>query len=180
VRAALAAGAHVNVRGAGGRSPLVLAAAGHHAEVARVLVEAGGDVNLQDDRQDSAFLLAGAEGDTATLRLVAPRADPTVLNRFGGTALIPAAERGHVEAVRVLLEQTRVDVNHVNRLGWTALLEAIVLSSGGPPHQEIVRLLLAHGANPGIADREGVTPLGHARSRGYTEIARTLEAAGAR
>ncbi len=158
----------------------MLAAANHHAEVARVLVEAGGDVNQQDDRQDSAFLLAGAEGDVATLRVTAPRADPTVLNRFGGTALIPAAERGHVEAARFLLEVTRVDVNHVNRLGWTALLEAIVLSSGGPPHQEIVRLLLAHGADPAIADRDGVTPLGHARSRGYTEIARTLEAAGAR
>lgn len=180
VRAALAAGANVNVRGAAGQPPLVLAAASHRAEVARVLVEAGGDVNQQDDRKDSAFLLAGAEGDVATLRVVAPSADPTILNRFGGTALIPAAERGHVEAVRFLLEATRVDVNHVNNLGWTALLEAIVLSSGGPPHQEIVRLLLAHGADPNIADRDGVTPLRHARSRGYLEIARTLEAAGGR
>lgn len=180
VRAALAAGANVNVRGAAGQSPLVLAAANHRAEVARVLVEAGGDVNQQDDRKDSAFLLAGAEGDVATLRVVAPSADPTILNRFGGTALIPAAERGHVEAVRFLLDETRVNVNHVNNLGWTALLEAIVLSSGGPPHQEIVRLLLAHGADPNIADRDGVTPLRHARTRGYVEIARTLEVAGGR
>lgn len=180
VSAALAAHADPNVRGAGGRSPLILAAAGHHAQVARVLIEAGADVNQQDDRKDSAFLLAGAEGDLATLRLVAPSADTAILNRFGGTALIPAAERGHVEAVRFLLEETRVQVNHVNNLGWTALLEAIVLSSGGPPHQEIVRTLLAHGADPNIADRDGVTPLRHARSRGQIEIARILEAAGGR
>lgn len=180
VRAALEAGAAVNARGADGGSAVLLATRGHHSEVVRVLIEAGADVNQQDARFDSAFLLAGAEGDVAVLQLAAPRADPALLNRFGGTALIPAAERGHVEAVRFLLEHTRVDVNHVNNLGWTALLEAIVLSNGGPQHQEIVRLLLAHGADANIADRGGVTPLRHARSRGYLEIARDLEAAGGR
>ncbi|MFN8638479.1 MAG: ankyrin repeat domain-containing protein [Dehalococcoidia bacterium] len=162
------------------RTALLVATAGHSAEVARVLVEAGADVNLRDDRLDTPFLLAGAEGDVAILRLTAPSADVTLLNRFGGTALIPAAERGHVEAVRFLVESTRVDVNHVNNLRWTALLEAIVLSSGGSRHQEVVRLLLAHGADPNIADRDGVTPLGHARARGYREIASALEAAGGR
>jgi hypothetical protein len=44
----------------------------------------------------------------------------------------------------------------------------------------IVRLLLAGTANPSIADRQGVTPLGHARSRGYREMARLIEAAGGR
>ncbi len=148
--------------------------------MARLLIEAGADVNAQDDRRDSAFLLAGAEGAVAILRLAAPSADVTILNRFGGTALIPAAERGHVEAVRFLLEATRVDVNHVNNLGWTALHEAIVLSDGGPRHQEIVRLLLTHGADPNITDRDGVTALGLARARGYAVIARDLEGAGGR
>ena len=49
---------------------------------------------------------------------------------------------------------------------------------GGPAHQEIVQLLVDAGADPGIADRDGVTALQHARERGYDEIARTLEAAG--
>ena len=31
-----------------------------------------------------------------------------------------------------------------------------------------------------IADRQGITPLGHARARGYSEMVRILEAAGAR
>lgn len=180
VRDALGAGANVNAQGNGGESAVLRATRGHYSEVVRVLVEAGADVNLQDDRLDSAFLLAGAEGDVAILRWCAPTADTTVLNRFGGTALIPAAERGHVEAVRFLLESTRVDVNHVNNLGWTALLEAIVLSNGGPRHQEVVRLLLAHGADPNITDRDGVTPLRHARARGYVEIVNALEGAGGR
>ena len=46
--------------------------------------------------------------------------------------MIPASERGHVEVVRYLLEETDVDVDHVNNLGWTALLEAVILGDGGP------------------------------------------------
>ena len=45
--------------------------------------------------------------------------------------------------------------------------------------QQVVRLLIEGGADVNIADREGVTPLTHARQRGFGEIARLLEAAGA-
>ena len=41
-------------------------------------------------------------------------------------------------------------------------------------------MLVKAGANPNIADRDGVTPLGHARARNLTAIAKILEAAGAR
>ena len=101
------------------------------------------------------------------------------MNRFGGTALIPACHHGHVEAVKLLLA-TRIDKDHVNNLGWTALLEAVVLGNGGPRHTEIVRMLVAAGANVNLPDRDGVTPLAHARQRGYTEMMRILQAAGAR
>ena len=104
-------------------------------------------------------------------------ADPSLTNRFGGTALIPASERGHVEVVRELLTNTDVDVDHVNNLGWTALLEAIVLSNGDERHQQVVQLLVDHGADITIGDKDGVTPLEHARSRGFTEIEGILEAA---
>ena len=81
--------------------------------------------------------------------------------------------------VRYLLDESDVDVDHVNGLGWTALLEAIILSDGGPAHQEIVRMLLDAGADPDLADAEGVTPLAHARTRGYDVIAALLVAADA-
>ena len=106
-------------------------------------------------------------------------ADLTSVNRFGGTALIPAAHYGHVEAVGALLE-TPIAVDHINRLGWTALLEAIILGDGGPRHTEVVRLLVEAGADVNLADGSGVTPLAHARQRGYREIIAILEAAGAR
>ena len=91
-------------------------------------------------------------------------------------ALIPASDRGHVETVRELL-RTDIPVDHVNRLGWTALLEAVILGDGGAAHQEIVRMLVDGGADASIADRDGVTPLEHARQRGYDEMVRTLAAA---
>ncbi len=100
-----------------------------------------------------------------------------MVNRFGGVSVIPASERGHVEYVRRVVS-TGIDVNHVNRLGWTALLEAVLLGDGGARHQEIVRILLGAGADASIADREGVTALDHAGRLGFGEIARILRGHG--
>lgn len=95
--------------------------------MARQLIKAGADVNRQNSRLDSPYLLAGAEGRLEILRLTLLHgADLKSTNRYGGTALIPACERGHVEVVKTLL-QAGVDPNHVNKLGWTGLLEAILL-----------------------------------------------------
>ena len=180
IKTALDAGADVDARDPGGRTALLVATAARQTEAVRQLLAAGADVDLQDDRLDNPFLYAGAEGLLDILRLVDDAgADPTITNRFGGTALIPASERGHVEVVRYLLDETDVDVDHVNRLGWTALLEAILLSDGGPRHQEIVRMLLDAGADPDLADGDGMKPLAHARAKGFREIAGLLEAADA-
>lgn len=180
VQQLLKAGANIYVRDGQGRTALLAATSHNHVESARLLIEAGADVNAQDKKLDSPLLLSGASGYLEILTL-ALKAKPNfkVYNRFGGTALIPACERGHVEVVRALLNSD-VDVNHVNNLGWTALLEAIILSDGGLRHQEIVRMLVAAGAELNIPDREGVTPLQHARQKGYRDIADTLKAAGAR
>lgn len=177
----LAEGAPVNATDERGRTALMAATHADRPDIVQALLQAGADVNIRDARSDNPFLYAGAQGQLAILRLaIRAGADPRLTNRFGGTALIPAAERGHVEVVRELLTRSKVDVNHVNNLGWTALLEAIVLSDGGPRHQQVVALLLAHGADVNIADKDGVTPLAHARRRGYGEIERMLVQAGAR
>ena len=172
-------GASVAARDNRGRTALLVATHGNHVPVARALIAAGADVNAKDDIQDSAFLYAGAEGRIEILKMTLPTADLKSTNRYGGTALIPAAHHGHTEAVRILLA-TAIDKDHVNRLGWTALLEAVILGDGGPVHSEIVRLLVEAGANVNIADREGVTPLQHAKRRGYAAMVRILEARGAR
>ena len=178
IAAALADGDDIDARDERGRTALLVATGADQPAAVSALIEAGADLDLQDDQLDNPFLYAGAEGLLDCLRLLAEAgADPAITNRYGGIALIPASERGHVETVRYLVDQTDVDVDHVNKLGWTALLEAILLSDGGPRHQEIVRLLLDAGADPDLADGDGVKPLTHARSKGYREIAALLEAA---
>ncbi|WP_407566298.1 ankyrin repeat domain-containing protein [Streptomyces sp. 184] len=178
VRAALAVGARPEARDAHRRTPLLLAALGDHVAAARPLVAAGADPDAQDDRSDSAWLVTGVTGSAEMGRLLMSgdrTPDLTLTNRFGGTSVIPASERGHVGYVRWVTRHTDIDVDHVNDLGWTALLEAVILGDGGRDHREIVALLLAADADPDIADKDGVTPLRHARNRGFTEIADLLE-----
>ncbi|MFI8874259.1 ankyrin repeat domain-containing protein [Streptomyces sp. NPDC055243] len=175
VRAAIDAGARVETRDTELRTPLLLAALGDHVEAAQVLVAAGADVDAQDHRADSPWLATGVTGSVAMLHVLLPAGpDLKLRNRFGGISVIPASERGHVAYVREVLRVTDIDVDHVNDLGWTALLEAVILGDGGRAHQEIVELLLAAGATPGLADRDGVMPLAHAERHGFAEIAALL------
>ena len=104
-------------------------------------------------------------------------ADIDAKDSYNGTGLIRAADRGNLRIVRRLLE-TDIDVDHVNRLGWTALLEAVILGSGDSRHTEVVGMLVEEGdADVTVADRSGMTALDHARDNGYAAIVAILEAA---
>jgi ankyrin repeat protein len=180
VKAALAAGAAIDARDNHGQSALLFAVQRGDLILALFLIGQGADVNAEAANHDTPWLLAGALGRTEmlTAMLDTGKVDYTIRNRYGGNALIPACERGHVETVRLLLDRSKIDVNHINNLGWTALLEAVILSDGGPRHIEIVKLLLAAGADPNIADKDGITPLKHARDRRYDAIAALIKDAG--
>jgi uncharacterized protein len=140
---------------------LLAAAAANEVERARELIGDGADVNAKDASQESAYLIATSEigDDPRLLELTLENgADVNARDSFDGTGLIRAAERGYVRIVRRLLE-TDIDIDHVNRLGWTALLEAIILGEGGRAHTETVRALVDAGADATIPDGDGVTPL---------------------
>jgi uncharacterized protein len=176
----IASGASIDQANASGQTPLLLAVQNNHLAIATRLIDAGANINAQAANQDTPWLLAGALGRTAMLRHMLPKGpDFGVRNRFGGNALIPACERAHVDTVAFLVN-TPIDVNHVNNLGWTCLLEIVILGDGGPRHVEVTKLVLVAGANPNIADRDGVSPLQHARGRSQHEVAALIEAAGGR
>ncbi|XBB66616.1 ankyrin repeat domain-containing protein [Nocardioides sp. WV_118_6] len=174
VAVALRAGADIETRDGNERTALLLASTYDRVAVAEVLVALGASPDALDDRHDTPWLVTGVTGSVRMLEALLPaNPDLTVRNRYGGLSPIPAGERGHVDYIRRVV-QTDVDLDHVNDLGWTAMLEAIVLGNGNEDYQEIVRILLAAGADPSIADRDGVTPLQHAERRGYDAIAALL------
>ncbi len=175
VKSALENGTDVNTQDKKGRSLLLIATLENKPEMAKLLISHRADVNLQDKQLDSPFLYAGASGQTELVRLFLENgARFDVFNRYNGTALIPACERGHVETVKVLVKTKGFPVNHVNRLGWTALMEAVILGNGSQKYQEIVQILKDNGADLNIPDHSGKTPLQHAESLGFKEIAAIL------
>ncbi|WP_025784622.1 ankyrin repeat domain-containing protein [Sporosarcina sp. D27] len=176
----LEGGADINATNNQGDTALMAATKKNNVDTVKVLIEQGADINIQNNNKDNVLLYAGAEGLLEIVKLaVQAGADTTITNRFGGTALIPASDRGHVDIVEELLTNSDTDVNHLNDLHWTALLEAVILGDGSGDYQQIVQLLVDHGADVNISDRDGVTPLEHAEKRGFREIERILKEAGA-
>jgi hypothetical protein len=171
---ALRAGADLETRDDRGRTPLLVAATDSNLSVARLLVHLGADPDALDDRHDTPWLVTGVTGSVDMAEVLLPAGpDLAIRNRFGGVSLIPASERGHAAYVRRIVK-TDIAVNQVNDLGWTALLEAVILGDGSKRYQDIVTTLLAAGADRTLADRDGVTALQHAQRRGQTGIADIL------
>lgn len=158
-------------------TPLLIATHKNYIEVAKLLIEAGADINQQDRIQDSAYLYAGAQGKTEILKYMIEHAEPNqnIYNRFGGNALIPAAEKGHLNNVKLLLADGKVDIDHQNNFGYTALIEAVALRDGSEVYQQIVQELLAYNANKDLRDDSGKTALDYAKEKGYTNMIKMLE-----
>ena len=180
VKELLATGAKLEARDSAQRTPLLAATRANAIDAARSLIAAGADVNAKDNIRDTPYLYAAAEDRLEILKMTLKAgADLKDTNRYGGTGLIPAAHHGYPENVRELLK-TDIAIDHVNKLGWTALLETIILSDGGPVHQDILKQLIEASANVNLTDGEGVSPLAHAKQRGFTAMIEMLEKAGAK
>jgi ankyrin repeat protein len=181
IRALTSRGESPDVRDTHGRTPLHVATYGGRHEAMRALVAAGADANaLENDRYDIVTIAAVAN-DLPTLKvaLALGASAKNVTSRYDGTALIAAAHLGHVEVVRTLI-RAGAPLDHINNLGWTALIESIVLGDGGPRHTETLRALIEAGANVNLADRNGQTPLALARARGHGAMVMLLQQARAR
>ena len=177
----MAGGANVDAKDRNGRTPLIVAAFMKQRDAMRALAAARADPNaLDNDRYDMVTIAAVAD-DVATLQaaLALGNRATNVTSRYDGTALIAAAHLGHVDVVRVLIK-AGAPLDHVNNLGWTALIESIVLGDGGPRHTATLAALVDAGANVNIPDRRGMTPLHLAQANGYREMAAILEQAGGR
>ena len=177
----IGARADLNGRDSFGRTPLHVATFARHREVVQALIVAGAQTgSLENDRYD-ALTIAAVADDEETLRVLLSLGASAKLTTsiYAGTALIAAAHLGHDGVVKQLIA-AGAPLDHVNNLHWTALIESIVLGDGGKRHVEVLRALVAAGANTQLADRNGTTPLALAKARGYREMVTILEKAGAK
>jgi len=177
----IAEGEKPGIQDANSRTPLHVATFLRRHDAVRALLRLGADPNALDVERYDIVTIAAVNDDLEMLKiaLAAGANARAVTSPYAGTALIAAAHRGHVEIARALIA-AKAPLNHVNNLGWTALLEAVVLGNGSAKYVAVVDALVKAGADVNIADRHGTTALGHARSRGYSQIARILENAGGR
>ena len=173
-----AEGADLEARDGSGRTPLHVAAFASHEGAVRALARAGADLNALEAQAYDIVTIAAVARDLEMVDLALSLGTKAgnITSPYDGTALIASAHLGHHKIVKRLIAGG-APLDHVNNLGWTALIEAVILGDGGPDHIETVRALVDAGADRTIADREGRTPLDHARSRGYAEIIRLLETA---
>jgi ankyrin repeat protein len=175
------ASAALEARDANGRTPVIVAAHLRRHAAARALLARGANANALDNQRYDIVTIASVNDDVAMLKLALEggASARNVTSPYDGTALIAAAHLGHAEVVRVLIA-AGAPLDHVNNLGWTALIESIVLGDGAKNHTDTLEALVKAGANVNLADRNGTTPLALAKGRGYGGMARILEAAGAK
>jgi len=161
----------IETRDAAGRTPLIVAAFASHDEAVIALIKAGADPNALDNEKYDIVTIAAVANDVPLLKLALKNGGSAknITSPYVGTALIAAAHLGHVEVVKTLIK-AGAPLDHVNNLGWTALIEAIVLGDGGSNHVACARALIAAGADKTIKDRNGKTPLQLAKERGFKQM----------
>ena len=145
---------------------------------AAALVRRGADVNAKDDTQQSAYLIATSEGYSELLELtLAHEARVNDKDSWNGTGLIRAAERGHSLVVGRLLQEG-IDRDHVNRIGYQAIHEAVWLGKDSTDYVDTVRVLVAGGVELGHpSGTEGLTAIEMAEQRRYPALEAALRAA---
>lgn len=166
----------VNARDSHNRTPYLVAAHAKNIAAMEALVKAGADPLAKDARNYDAITIAAvADAPDVMSAAIKLGGNPKeITSPYLGTALIAAAHLGHDEVVRRLIA-AGAPLDHVNNLGWTALIEAVILGDGGPRHVACARALVEAGARRDLGDREGRTPLDHARQRGFTQMIAVLE-----
>ena len=177
----IARGERPNLQDSNSRTPLHVAVYRKHHAAARALLRLGANPSALDADRYDIVTIAVAQNDIEMLKLAleAGASARAVTSPNDSTALITAAHLGHVEAVRILIAN-KAPLDHVNRRGWTALIEAVVLGNGGANHVATVELLVKAGANTDIKDRQGATALAYARQRGYHDMVKLLAPAAGR
>ena len=152
-----------------GRTALHAAAANGNLEIVETLIEHGADANLQDIHGRVPMFVALAEHHPEVARRLAEETDPDVRTVDGSTLLIEAARAEDVILVQWALDHG-TDPNAV-RPGKNNATALILAARNG--NLEIVKLLLAQGADPAVTNDKGKTAIDLAKGKNVKELLRT-------
>ena len=132
---------------------------------------AGADVNFMNRGGRTALIAAAFNGFLEAVQfLIQHGADPFLKGSDGTTVLIAAARSRKMALVKYLLEGWQLDVNARDRLGWSPLYCAVLENQ-----PEMVRYLLAHGADIDLPDWENRTVLMAAANGTFTTDGESAE-----
>lgn len=147
-------GAPLDVEDANGLTPLLCALTHSARTCAKLLIEAGADLNACLADGQSALHVASRRGMQAAVEALLAR-DALELDApdsMGATALAHAARRGHLYVVESLLE-AGANVSLADSHGWTPLHWAARLG-----HAAVVAALVNGGADSHAQNNDGKTP----------------------
>jgi ankyrin repeat protein len=170
VKLLITGSADPNQRGVGGKTAIFYAAlAGSgYADCVEILIAAGANLDLRDDRGYTVLTAVAAAENYPMLNLLMQAGASTV--GLESIQLIQAAGAGNLDRVRSLLSG-KVNLNFDRG--------AAIGNASAAGHTEIVALLIQAGANVNLRDKLGFTPIASAAYLGYGEIVNLLIAAGA-
>jgi ankyrin repeat protein len=174
VRELLRAGADAEFRNPEGSAALHVAAKFGHEDVTAELLETAPweQINRADEFGATPLLVAAAQGNVAVAGLLLhAHAQPNAVLKDGTTCLFLAAQGGHVDMMRLMLQRAPLQLTVVREDGMTPLMAA---ADNG--HLEAVQLLLEEGDIDLHAAREsdGASALFLAAARGHTEIVKAI------
>ena len=134
-------------------------------------VQRGGDINITNAKAYTPFILAAYYGQSQALEtLLNLNAMPCAVDKKGSNAFMGVAFKGHLQVAKWLLENTACNVNHQNYAGQTALMMASLFG-----REDMIRLLLKHGANPNLKDRQGNTSIKLAQAQGLSRVVEIIQ-----
>ncbi|MBR5888343.1 MAG: ankyrin repeat domain-containing protein, partial [Akkermansia sp.] len=198
VKLLIAAGADVNKADKDSHTPLTTAACESHPECVKLLIDARADVNKADKEGRTPLYWAALLGHTECVKLLIDAgADVNKADNDGHTPLYWAALMDHTECAELLRVAGNTHVPTIEEPTPTpkitqqaaqAELQRRGISAGGYDSKlydaakegdaELVKLLIAAGADVNKTNKNGCAPLCKAEERGHTECAELLREAG--
>jgi ankyrin repeat protein len=185
-RLLVAKGADPKVIGSGGRTTLIMAANQNDLAMVQFFLDQGVPVNAVDSTDKSghtALMAAAAQSNTAMVKaLIQKGADVNMATTDGAsvkngplafkgrTALMMAGPYGSTEIIRAFLD-AHADVNARDIAGMTPLMFAVASENQDP---EVIKMLLAAGADPKVKSTTGETVLDWAGKYGSPAILKLL------